>query len=310
MKTTSFIIAILFWNFSNAIAQDDETKAHLRSLGFGASLSVDNRLPALMFKPSADLKFFNGKLVIGGHANVQLLKLEEWDLKILDPKKSLVGNNITRPYSAYEFFGGFTLYGNTNQDATVTSTYSSGRYTFQSREPGSKSYLIGLRGGFGAISSKIGIYAKSFELQSAISSGVDYNRFDKYANTITEYFFIGSNNYLCKKIDTENEGLKNGILLNIYADLIIPTKVYIGSMYNLLNEKFIPIPKSGENWKQIGGRVGFSRKGTNIFGLAIKLETGIMSNFSTYGSGVNSLFFNIDLGIQISPLIGVLSLEK
>jgi hypothetical protein len=310
-----FVSTLLLLCFFSVNAQSQFDEANFRVFELSNSLSYDTRLPAMMYKPAVELKLFDGRLIVGGFANLQLAKMEEWDKRVLKPNESLIGTNIAKPYSSYEFYGCINILNSFNPSATVTTSKSYGRWTFVSSEPGTRAHLLSAKIGFGSISSKIGLYGHPFALQDSTgnkyegNSTIDYNRYDKYANTNTNYFFIGPYYMVCQKGQSSSGKGRGGSTVVLFLDLIVPTKMAIDAMYSPSNEKFNAIPRKGESWTPKGARIGLIRKGTGVLSAYSKLEYGLMPNFSTYGKGAASSYFNIEIGVLVSPLIGLLDLK-
>ncbi len=302
----------------NGQAQNaDMLQAHVRMINASVQGVIDARMPAFAIKPEVDVKLLNAMLECGGHYNIAVANLESWyQGEISNPKNSIVSNNINQPYSGYEVWIGGNFFSRFNSNANIVSARSLGGWTTYTSSQGSRVIQLGGRVGLGSIKSKTNIYDQHFDLQdvadtniTAASSNQVYN-FERYSNTNVNYFFVGIHSYHVSKIDALSDRVRGGSWFKYYLDLIIPTQVTVDDMYAINNEKYKAIPKDGDNWKQLGYRIGMKRAGTGTISTSLKLEIGKMITFSSFDDvNPNSGYFVIGLGIGISPKVSAYNIE-
>lgn len=323
MKKFSFyLLSMILFSCKISFAQDDvdPKMAHFRSLKFALDLNYDTRYPALMLKPEIELKLFKGKIQLIGNYCQQLKKMEEWDLKILKPNESLVAPDYKKPYSAYEYQVGYNFINRLNVDAQILTVRKSGDIMFYSVNRGSRASQTGAHAGFGAFRSKVNINDHLFNLtdktgglyteNSSPKNEYNFYQYDTYTNVITEYVFVGIHRAVCTKLEDFYNTIRRGENSLFYADIIVPTKVTMNKMYSMINDEYTAVPKEGDNWKNVGYRIGIQRSYTSLLSLHLKLEIGQMPVFSTYGSGPQSKFLNIGLGFNLYPHSGLIVLPS
>ena len=315
MKFNKFyILTLLVLSFPGfCTGQADMSVAHVRMINTQVFGAIDMRMPAFMIRPEIDIKLLNARLEFGGLYNFSVANLESWyQGEILNYKNSLVGENLGKPYGGNEIWIGGNFINHYNPDATIISARTLGPWTIYSSNSGTRVIQFGGHIGLGSNISKTNIYDHGFNLEGEDNKVYSVNdnypnsvyRFDTYANVNINYTFLGIHSCHVSKISDRTNTVWGGSSFKYYLDLIFPTKVTIDDMYSASSDRYMAIPKEGDDWKKMGYRIGMKRWGTGTVSSSVKLELGKMTSFSSVDPGPQSFYFMIGVGVGISPKIG------
>lgn len=312
MKT--IFISLFCFTWFTCLAQEDNGMAHLRRYNFSADVCYSTYIPRLLIKPAISLYLLDqGKLYINGHFATEIAKVEKFDIINPSITDALVSNGLYKKFGSREFSVGFNFSNQMDENATITNTWPTGlrgdvrpgsphsHPTSSFSEPGSMRTIIGGHIGFGSYRTQIFEHPTDVAYLDVNKNLVTADLINLYkikSNNISQYGFIGLQMFTCGKPERRYDKLYGGGMNTVCLDFIYVTKQYIAPVYNFLNEKYYLSSSEGKHWLGSGIRGSVEGKGSGRGGIHVKFEGGYLP--SPIASG--PFFFNIDFGIQITPV--------
>lgn len=315
-------IIILFILFSlvsskQSIAQSgDFYSAHFRMINTSILVSMDSRAPALFLTPTADLLFKGGKIVAGGHYNLEFTRSMPYDASRYKNETILSAQteNLNRKFGGFEIYAGYNFVSNYNDNIKYISIFRSGTtgtvYKTVLKEEAERSLFLGGHAGLGRMNSNVGTM-RGFDIADA--NGKRYNTgndtidgrtfpYEIFAQAQTLYTYVGVHLLTVAKPYSKGNRVWGGRRYRAYIDAIIPVNVTMDDLYSAGGDPYFGVPKAGKEWKKLGYRFGMIKTGTGTFSSTSKFEIGKMPSFSTLSMrGPSPLYFSLGFGVAISP---------